>query len=88
MPGNLYDDLDFQYATLPTKPGALSVTHRIHNKLTPIHDEYDIWIKPDVNLGANADKAVIITRAAGCIGGDYEDGYVKATGPWLWRLLY
>jgi murein DD-endopeptidase MepM/ murein hydrolase activator NlpD len=79
MPGNLYEDLDFMYSELPTKPGALSVTHRIHNKFTPIHDGYDIWIKPDVNLGANANKAVIISATAGCIGGDYEGGYVKAT---------
>ncbi|QHS54010.1 M23 family metallopeptidase [Mucilaginibacter sp. 14171R-50] len=78
MPGNLYDDLDFQYAALPAKPGALSQTHRIHNKFTPIHDEYDLWIKPDVTLGANAGKAVIVNAASGSIGGTYEDGYVKA----------
>ncbi|TSD67825.1 M23 family metallopeptidase [Inquilinus sp. KBS0705] len=79
MPGNLYDDLDFIYSELPTKPGALSVTHRIHNKFTPIHDEYTIQIKPDVSLGAYAQKAVIVSATAGCIGGDYEDGYIKAT---------
>ena len=78
MPGNLYDDLDFMYSTLPAKPGALSLTHRIHNKLTPIHDGYDIWIKPDVNLGTLANKAVIVNGATGSIGGNYENGYVKA----------
>ncbi|RYU90774.1 M23 family metallopeptidase [Mucilaginibacter terrigena] len=78
MPGNLYDDLDFIYSTTPAKPGALSQTHHIHNKLTPIHDEYDLWIKPDVNPGADADKAVIVNAATGSIGGVYEDGYVKS----------
>jgi hypothetical protein len=78
MPGNLYDDLDFVYSAMPAKPGALSVTHRIHNKLTPIHDEYELWIKPDISLGAYADKAVIVGTASGSIGGMYEDGYVKA----------
>ena len=78
MPGNLYDDLDFTYATLPAKPGALSATHRIHNKLTPLHDGYDLWIKPDVNLGAYANKAVIVNGATGSIGGTYDGGYVKA----------
>ncbi|MGY4539320.1 murein DD-endopeptidase MepM/ murein hydrolase activator NlpD [Mucilaginibacter sp. UYNi724] len=79
MPGNLYDDLDFIYSTTPAKPGALSETHRIHNKLTPIHDEYNLWIKPDVNLGTNADKAVIVNAATGAISSAYENGWVKGT---------
>jgi murein DD-endopeptidase MepM/ murein hydrolase activator NlpD len=79
MPGNLYDDLDFLYDTQPMKPGAYSVTHRIHNKFTPIHDEYELWIKPDVSLGNHADKAVIVSAASGSIGGTYDGGFVKAT---------
>lgn len=78
-PNNLYDDLDFIYATLPAKPGALSVTHRIHNKLTPLHEGYDLWIKPDVALGPYADKAVIVNAATGSIGGTYDGGWLKAT---------
>ncbi|GGH21355.1 M23 family metallopeptidase [Mucilaginibacter phyllosphaerae] len=78
QPGNLYDDLDFMYSAMPAKPGALSLTHRIHNKLTPIHDDYEIWIKPDVSPGAYADKAVIVNAATGSIGGTYDGGYVKA----------
>ncbi|MEO7214843.1 MAG: M23 family metallopeptidase [Mucilaginibacter sp.] len=76
---NLYDDLDFLYSSLPAKPGAYSVTHRIHNKFTPIHDGYDIWIKPDISLGAYTDKAVIVSAAAGSIGGEYDKGFIKAT---------
>jgi len=79
LPGNLYDDLDFIYTTLPAKPGAYSSTHRIHNKFTPIHDGYDIWIKPEISLGAYADKAVIVNAATGSIGGEPDGGFIKAT---------
>jgi murein DD-endopeptidase MepM/ murein hydrolase activator NlpD len=77
MPGNLYDDVVFTYATLPKKPGTYSATHRIHNRFTPIHDRYDIWIKPDQDLGALADKAVI-TGSMLCDSSYFDNGYVKA----------
>jgi murein DD-endopeptidase MepM/ murein hydrolase activator NlpD len=78
MPGNLYDDVDFTYAELPRRPGAFSATHRIHNRYTPIHDAYDIWIKPDSSIGKYADKAVIENTDGICEGGVYQDGYIKA----------
>ena len=78
MPGNLYDDIDFTYAELPRRPGAFSATHRIHNRYTPIHDAYDIWIKPDSTIGKYADKAVIESTEGICEGGIYQDGYIKA----------
>jgi murein DD-endopeptidase MepM/ murein hydrolase activator NlpD len=79
MPGNLYDDLDFSYSTLPEKPGTFSAVHCIHNSFTPVHDGYELWIKPDSTIGKYADKAVIVNTAGICDGGIYEDGYVKAT---------
>ncbi len=75
--GNLYDDVDFIYSTLPMRPGAYSVTHHIHNRFTPIHDQYELWIKPDRDLGQLADKAVIVSTAGSYAGGIYQDGYVK-----------
>jgi hypothetical protein len=78
MPGNLYDDVDFTWSTLPKKPGTFSVIHCIHNRYTPIHDAYDLWIKPDSNIGKFADKAVIVSTAGACEGGVYQDGFVKA----------
>jgi hypothetical protein len=78
LPGNLYGDLDFTYSTLPQRPGAFSVIHRIHNRFTPINDSYDLWIKPDNDLGKFADKAVIVSTTGLCEGGIYEDGYVRA----------
>jgi hypothetical protein len=77
-PGNLYDDLDFIYKALPQKPGAYSATHSIHNRLTPIHSNFDLWIKPDARIGNLANKAVIVNTMAGSVGGVYHDGYVKA----------
>ncbi|MBS7564540.1 M23 family metallopeptidase [Mucilaginibacter sp. Bleaf8] len=76
--GNLYDDLDFKYSLLPQKVGAYSATHRIHNRLTPIHDHYDLWIKPDASIGQLANKAVIVNAVSGSVGGIYQDGYIKA----------
>ncbi|NCD68474.1 M23 family metallopeptidase [Mucilaginibacter agri] len=73
-PGNLYDDLDFTFSKLPKHVGAYSATYHLHNRLTPIHDEFDVWIKPDSTIGQLANKAVII----GAGDAIYEDGYVKA----------
>ena len=79
MPGNLYDDVDFLYSASSEKlPGAYSVIHRIHNRFTPIHDYYDLWIKPDIDLGKYADKAVIVSTTGVCDSSYYENGYVKA----------
>ncbi len=78
MPGNLYDDVDFMYTLLPQKAGTYSATHRIHNRYTPIHANYDLWIKPDAGIGNLAGKAVIVNALGGSVGGIYQDGYVKA----------
>jgi hypothetical protein len=78
MPGNLYDDVDFKYSASTEKPaGAYSVIHHIHNRSTPIHDYYDLWIKPDADLGKFADKAIIVGTSF-CDSSIYENGYVKA----------
>jgi hypothetical protein len=77
MPGNLYDDVNFTYKMSPKRPGAFSATHRIHNRFTPIHDNYELWIKPDSNIGKYADKAVIVSTDGAMAGGTYQDGYIK-----------
>jgi len=77
--GDLYDDIDFNYAVLPKKPGAFSATYQIHNRFTPLNDVYDLWIKPDTTAANwRPGKAVIVNSAGACEGGIYEDGYVKA----------
>ena len=79
MPGNLYDDLEFKYSILPKRPGAFSATHSIHNRFTPVHDNYELWIKPDSTIGKYADKAVIVSTTGICEGGVFQDGYIKTT---------
>jgi murein DD-endopeptidase MepM/ murein hydrolase activator NlpD len=76
-PGNLYDDVNFMYSESPMLPGAFSSVHHIHNRFTPVHDHYDIWIKPDRDLGKYADKAVIAGSAV-CDSNRYVNGYVQA----------
>lgn len=76
--GDLYENLDFVYATLPKKANAYSVVHRIQNRFTRLHDSYELWIKPDVSLEDKADKAVIVNTGGGSQGGVFKDGYVKA----------
>ena len=77
MPGNLYDDLDFIYSTLPKKPGMYSAVHRISNKYTPVHDGFELWVKPDTIIPKYRDKAVIVSTTGICDGGVYQDGWVK-----------
>jgi len=77
-PGNLYDDMDFTFSALPEKPGAYSATYQIGNRFAPINDTYDLWIKPDTNIGKYADKAVIVNTDGDYVGGNYADGYIKS----------
>jgi len=77
--GDLYDNLDFIYSTLPRKAGAYSAIHHIHNRFTPLHDNFEIWIKPDVSLGNFADKAVIVNTGHGGQSSVFQDGFVKAS---------
>ena len=77
-PGNLYDDIDFTCKTLPKRLGAFSATYSIHNRFTPVHDSYDLWIKPDSTIGKYTGKAVIVSTDGAMAGGTYQDGYIKA----------
>lgn len=75
--GNLYDDLDFAFSELPKRAGAYSATYKLHNRLTPIHDSINVWIKPDSTIGTLAEKAVICNSQGGSQGGVFQDGYIK-----------
>jgi hypothetical protein len=76
--GNLYDNVDFTYSTLPEKKGAFSEVHRIHNRFTPVNDTMQLWIKPDNAIGQLTSKAVIVNTDGICEPSIYEDGYVKS----------
>jgi Peptidase family M23 len=77
--GNLYDDLNFTWSTLPEKPGTFSAVYRVHNRFTPINDSYELWIKPDASIGKYISKAVIVNTDGICEGGSYDDGFIKAS---------
>jgi hypothetical protein len=76
--GILYDDIDFKFSSTPKLPYASSKTYQIHNKLTPLHDAYELAIKPDSNSMAYADKMLVINLESGSQGGEFKDGFVKA----------
>jgi murein DD-endopeptidase MepM/ murein hydrolase activator NlpD len=78
-PGNLYDDVDFLYSVLPKRPRAYSETHRIHNRFTPIHEDFELWIKPDADIGSLAAKAVIVNTAGYCDSTQIDGAFFKAT---------
>jgi len=77
---NLYDDLDFRYSVSPKVKGGYSSVHHIHTRLIPVHDSYNLWIKPDSSLTENLySKALIVNQNRITQGGSYEEGYVKST---------
>jgi len=78
--GTLYNDLSFSYKKLPKPAGnAWSAVHQIHNRYTPLHIGFDLWIKAD-NLPENLkSKALIVTTNGSSQGGSFDNGYVKAT---------
>lgn len=77
--GSLYNDLSFTYKRLP-KPSvnAYSAIHQIHNKLTPLHTGFELWIKADSALNKYQEKALIVNTGRSSQGGYFENGYVKA----------
>jgi hypothetical protein len=74
--GTLYGDLDFEYATAPQPANAYSLTHRVHNNLTPLFQSYRLAIKP-TNLPPHLQsKALIASAESGSEGGRFENGWV------------
>lgn len=74
----LYDDLDYTFHKSPKTKWSYSVVYHIHNKLTPLHSNYSLWIKPDSNL-LDLNKAVIVNTNGIYQGGQLENGFIKAT---------
>jgi len=75
----LYSDLIFVYSSSANPSGAFSNIHHIHNRLTPIHNAYNLSIKADAGLGPDLqNKALIVNTRGVSQGGIYENGFVKA----------
>lgn len=74
--GVLYNDLDFEYSTAPQPASGYSLTHRVHNNLTPLFSTYSLRIKP-TNLPTHLEnKALLASVENGPEGGKFEDGWV------------
>ncbi|MCX2572934.1 M23 family metallopeptidase [Pedobacter sandarakinus] len=77
--GTLYSDLNFTYKKLPKPAGnAYSAVHQIHNRFTPLHVGFDLWIKADELPEQLQNKAIIVSTTGSAQGGYYENGFVKA----------
>ncbi len=74
----LYDDLDFNYHKSPKTKWGYSAVYHIHNKLTPLHSSYNLWIMPDSSL-INLNKAVIVNTNGIYQGGELDNSFIKAT---------
>lgn len=76
----LYSDLNFTYKKLPKAQGsAYSALHQIHNRYTPLHVGFDLWIKAD-NLPEDLRSKALITNSNGSSqSGSFDNGYIKAT---------
>ncbi|PWS26748.1 M23 family peptidase [Pedobacter yonginense] len=78
--GTLYSDLTFTYKKLPKPAGnAWSAMHQIHNRSTPLHTGFDLWIKADQIPENSRSKALIVNANGSSQGGYFDNGYVKAT---------
>jgi len=77
--GSLYNDLNFVYKKLARPAqGAFSEQHQVQDKLTPLHQGFDLWIKADSSLIPFQQKALIVNSSGVSQDGQFENGYVKA----------
>lgn len=75
--GNLYDDVQFSWVKKARAPGACSETYKLQNRNTPVHDSYELWIKPDAGAEKLADKLLIVNENRQSQGGSVDDGFIK-----------
>lgn len=76
--GIFYDDLDFIFKTDPKTANSLSKVYTIHNKLTPLHQGFELQIKVDPNLLVIKDKLLIVNESGISQGGEFVNGFIKA----------
>ncbi|TZF81770.1 M23 family metallopeptidase [Pedobacter sp. BS3] len=78
--GNLYSDISFQYSESAKPIRGYSKTEHIHTRLIPVHQGYELWIKPDSTLRPELQPKAIIMDTRGIPqGGKFDNGYVKTT---------
>ena len=76
--GTLYNDLNFTYQKKTKPTNSFSAMHQIHNRFTPLHGGFELWIKADSSLAKYQSKALIVNSSTSSQGGYFENGWVKA----------
>lgn len=81
--GTLYNNLKFEYNTLPASPGYYSEIHGIHKNTVPLHKSANINIKIKNLPKEFKSKALLVniddkTGEFWANGGSYEKGWIKA----------
>jgi hypothetical protein len=81
-PGTLYETLYMKYQTSPERSsGYYSHVHHIHNSKTPVHNYFEIGIRPTVSVPAELKSKIFVAYCEGgsitnC-GGNWQDGYLR-----------
>jgi murein DD-endopeptidase MepM/ murein hydrolase activator NlpD len=81
LPANcLYQDITFKYSKLATNGKLLSAIHRVHEIETPVHNAYNLSIKPASKALKHKDKLLIVSidneGNPSSEGGNFENGFV------------
>jgi len=76
--GIFFENVAFSYEELPKPKRAFSKLYSLGNAAIPCEDYFEIGIKPDNLPDRIKDKACILSYIAGYLGGDYDNGWIKA----------
>lgn len=80
--GVLYENLYLRYSATPERSsGYYSDVHHLHDSRTPVHDYFDIGIRPTISIPAELKPKVFVAYCEGggilnC-GGYWEDGLLR-----------
>lgn len=72
---SFFDDIWFTYSKDKAPEKSFSDLHIVGNNLIALQKSYKLSIKPTVAL-PHPDKAIILNKNGGSVGGSYKDGYV------------
>lgn len=72
-----YDDVNCTYKLLPKTPKSFSTVHEFGSHLIPVHDFFDVAIKPDLLPERLNDKACIVSLTSGYLGGEFANGWLR-----------
>lgn len=81
-PGTLYQDLYLKYDVSPERSnGYYSAVHHLNNSKTPVHNFFDIGIRPTKSIPAELKPKVFVAYCEGSkvlnCGGRWEDGLLR-----------